>query len=96
MGPDGGLLEVTVDAQPPKKLARIDAHCTYHRLATSLLLTGAPEGRHHVRAQLLAEAPDKRKILFPKNVPDMEKNPAKYQDNVWHLGGLLLLGDLVK
>lgn len=96
VGPDGGQLEVTVDALSPKKLARIDAHCTYHRLATSLLLTGAPEGRHHVKAQLLAEAPDKRKILFPKNVPDMEKNPAKYQDNVWYLGGLLLLGDLVK
>ncbi|HSJ03323.1 MAG TPA: SGNH/GDSL hydrolase family protein [Verrucomicrobium sp.] len=96
VGPDGGLLEVTVDALPPRKMPRIDPHCTYHRLATSVLLTGATEGRHHVKVQLLAEAPDKRKILFPKNLPDMDKNPAKYQDNVWHLGGLLLLGDLVK
>jgi lysophospholipase L1-like esterase len=96
VGPDGGLLEVTVDALPPKKLARIDGYCTGHRLATSLLATGAAEGRHRVKVRLLEEAPDKRKILFPKNVPDMDKNPEKYQDNVWHLGALLMLGDLAK
>jgi hypothetical protein len=96
VGPDCGQLEVKVDEQPARKLARIDAYCTYHRLSKAVVLFDAPKGRHHIRLTLLAEAPDKMKILFEKNRPDLEKNPAKYAGNYWYAGGLLILGDVVK
>jgi hypothetical protein len=96
VGPDSGQLEVKVDDQPARKLARFDPYCTYARLSKAPVLFNASKGRHHIRLTLLAEAPDKMKILFEKNRPDMEKNPAKYAGNYWYAGGLLILGNVVK
>jgi lysophospholipase L1-like esterase len=95
LGPDGGLLEVEVDDAPARTVARIDGFCTYARLAT-LPLGSLPAGVHRVRITLKPEAPDKAKILFEQNRPDLEKHPAKYRDHVWHASMLLLLGDLVE
>lgn len=96
MGPDCGQLEVKVDEQPARKLARIDGYSVSHRLSKAVVLSDAPKGRHHLHLTLLAEAPDKAKILFEKNRPDMEKTPAKYAGNYWYAGGLLILGNVVK
>ncbi len=93
LGPDGGLLDVEVDGKPAKAVARIDGFCTYARIAT-LSLGTLPAGGHTVKITLKADAPDKAKILFEQNRPDLEKNPAKYKDNVWHASMLMLLGDL--
>jgi hypothetical protein len=96
VGPDCGQLELKVDEQPARKLARFDAYCVNHRLSKAVALGEEPKGRHHIRLTLLVEAPDKAKILFEKNRPDLEKNPAKYAGNNWYAGGLLILGDVVK
>ena len=93
LGPDGGLLEVEVDGKLRKPPARIDGYCTYHRIAT-LALGTLPDGEHRVKITLKPETPDKAKILFEQNRADLEKNPAKYKDNVWHASMLMLLGDL--
>jgi AcrR family transcriptional regulator len=37
--------------------------------------------------------PDKRAILFERNRPDLEKNPAKYAADSWYVGGLLVFGE---
>jgi hypothetical protein len=50
---------------------------------------------HRATFRLEATAPDKAKILFEQNRPDLEKNPAKYADNVWYASAILLLGDLL-
>jgi len=96
LGPDCGQLEFKVDDQPARKLARFDAYCVYHRLSKAGVLFDAPKGRHHIRLTLLAEAPDKANILFEKNRPDLEKNPAKYAGNYWYAGALLILGNVVQ
>ncbi len=96
LAPDGGILEVRVDDRPPTKTTRFDGYCVYPRLATALLLNEPTSGKHHVKITLLAEAPDKAKILFPNNRADMEKNPEKYKDNVWYVGGLLVVGSVGK
>ena len=94
LGPDGGLVGIQVDDRPERIAARIDGYCTYHRLAR--LDVGAfSAGVHRVTVTLKPEAPDKAKILFEKNRPDLEKNPTKYQDNHWYVGALLLRGELV-
>lgn len=95
LGPDGGTLELSVDGQPGRKVNRIDGYCTYHRLAQFSAVAEKADAEHTVRVTLLAEAPDKAKILFEKNRADLDKNPAKYAANQWHLGAIMLIGDLV-
>ena len=94
LGPDGGAVSVKVDDQPEKKANRIDGYCTYTRTA-KLDIGTLPAGPHRVTVTLLPDAPDKKNILFEKNRPDLEKNPAKYQDNAWYASAVFLLGDLV-
>lgn len=95
LGPDGGQVAVKLDDQPGKSVNRIDGYCTYHRIA-KLDIGTVPAGKHTVTMTLKPEAPDKAKILFEHNRPDLEKNPGKYKDNVWHAASLFLLGDLAK
>lgn len=96
LGPDGGMVELTVDTKPSRKIARIDGYCTYHRLAQVGIVSENADGEHTVSAKLLSDAPDKAKLLFEHNRPDLEKNPAKYAANQWHLGAIMLIGDLVE
>lgn len=95
LGPDGGRVSIRVDDGPERVVARFDGYCTYHRLGKTGVASGLPDGVHSVIATLLEGAPDRAKILFEKNRPDLEKNPEKYAGTVWHAGALLLLGDLV-
>ena len=75
-------------------MPRIDGYCTYWRIGT--LNTGSqPAGTHRVTIRLEASAPDKAKILFEHNRPDLEKNPDKYAENAWYASAILLLGDLI-
>ena len=94
LGPGEGLVSVQVDDAAAKNVPRIDGYCTYWRIGT--LNTGSqPAGTHRVTIRLEAAVPDKEKILFEHNRPDLEKNPAKYADNVWYASAILLLGDLI-
>jgi lysophospholipase L1-like esterase len=93
LGPGGGIVSVQVDDAAAKNVPRIDPYSTYWRIGT--LNTGSqPAGTHRVTLRLEASAPDKAKILFEHNRPDLEKNPAKYADNVWYASAILLLGEL--
>lgn len=94
MGPDGGLLEVQIDDKPVKKVPRFDSFCTYHRLYTLNLASSPQATTHRVRITLSALAPDKARIL--SNKADLAAHPEKYASNVWHLGGILLVGELVR
>jgi lysophospholipase L1-like esterase len=94
LGPGEGSVSVQVDDAGAKNVPRIDGYCTYWRIAT--LSTGSqPAGTHRVTIRLEEAAPDKAKILFEHNRPDLEKNPAKYAENVWYASAILLLGDLL-
>lgn len=97
VGPDGGQLSVVVDGGEPKTIRRIDGYCTYHRLSKSSVAGGLDaDAVHTVEITLSDEAPNKKEILFEKNRPDLEKNPAKYADNVWYAGSIMLIGDIVE
>ena len=94
LGPGGGTVSVRIDDAAAKNVPRIDGYSTYWRIGT--LNTGSqPAGTHRVTIRLEAAAPAKAKILFEKNRPDFEKNPAKYADNAWYASAILLLGDLL-
>lgn len=94
VGPDGGQLRVSLDGGEAKAVPRIDGYCTYHRLSKFQVGAGLdPAADHTVTVALDASAPDKTTILFEKNRPDLEKNPAKYAPNHWNVGAILLIGE---
>lgn len=93
VGPDCGQLLVSVDGGAPKTIARIDGYCTYHRIAVLRIASGLPDGEHRVEVTLDAASPDKAKILFAHNRPDLEKNPGKYAGTRWFAGGIMLIGE---
>jgi hypothetical protein len=95
LGPDGALLEITVDGAT-RKIARFDGYCTYHRLALLNIADNLPDTVHEVTITVLADAPDKAKILFDHNRADHEKSPAKYEATVWHAGAIFIVGEIVK
>ena len=88
------MVSVRVDDAAAKNVPRIDGYCTSWRIAA--ISTGTqPAGTHRTTFTLDGSSPDKAKILFEKNRPDLEKDPGKYADNVWYASAILLLGDLV-
>ncbi len=55
---------------------------------------GLEDTQHTVTVTLLAKPPEKAKILHSHRLPDLQKNPAKYADNFWYVGGILLIGEV--
>ena len=58
------------------------------------LLWNGPDGEHNVEIKVLPDAIDKSKILFPKNLKDLEKNPKKYEKKDWYAGAIFLIGEI--
>lgn len=97
VGPDGGQLKVTLDDRPERVAPRFDAYCTYHRLSKLEIGSGLdPEAVHEATLTLDSAGPDKEKILFEHNRPDLEKNPEKYAGKLWHVGAVMLIGEMVE
>ena len=96
LGPGCGVLEITLDGKTFQRRL-VDPYCTYYRLSSVAIGSNLdPEKIHTVKVRLLDEKPDKRAILFERNRPDFDRNPAKYQPIDAYLGALLLVGDVVK
>lgn len=93
VGPAGGKVAVTLDGGKPFVVQRIDAYCTYARLANFVVGADLPEGEHSVRLELLADPIDKAAVLA-KNKNKIDK-PERFAPLEFHPGGLLILGELV-
>jgi len=94
VGPDCGQVSVTVDDQPVKLVPRIDAYCTYHRLATLALGSELPDTVHTVKIEISPEVPDKAKILA-KNGNKID-DPKRFEGTSFYPGAILLVGEIVK
>lgn len=98
VGPDGGQIILTVDGQDKgKPLPRFDSYCTYHRISVLRLAQGLdPEKEHEITLEIHPEQPDRQPVAFRLKNPEVELKEPKYQGTKVRVGGLLLLGDLVK
>lgn len=97
LGPDGGVLSAILDEEPAREFRRIDGYCTYHRLSKISLASDLdPEAVHSVTVTLTDQQPDKREILFEKNRDFFDKHPERYEPELWHVGSIMLIGDLVE
>lgn len=93
VGPAGGMVAVTLDGKAQKPVQRIDAYCTYPRLANFIVGADLPEGVHTVRLELLADPIDKAAVLA-KNNNKIDK-PERFAPLEFYPGGLLLVGELI-
>ena len=93
IGPGCGYLEVNVDGKK-RKVKAIDRYCTYYRLSTMNLLWDGPDGMHDVEIKVLPDEIDKSKVLFKRNLGDLEKNPKKYEKKDWYAGAIFLIGEI--
>lgn len=94
VGPDCGNVAITLDDQPAKVVPRIDAYCTYHRLAALLIGSDLPDTVHTVKIEVLADKLDKAAILA-KNGNKIDK-PERFEGTCFYPGAILVVGEIVK
>jgi lysophospholipase L1-like esterase len=90
LGPDGAQVICTVDGKASAPLPRFDRYCSYHRIATLEVASGLKDEVHTVRIEIDPKQPD-RSI-----VAESRDNPKKYDGTCLRVGGLLLIGEVVK
>jgi len=95
LGPDGCMLEITVD-EKARKITRFDGYCTYYRLGILNIADNLPDSVHEVTLKVLDESPDKTGILFERNRDDLLKHPEKYNRLNWYAGAILVVGEIVE
>jgi hypothetical protein len=93
MGPDAGKVAVEIDGEPRDTLSRFDKYCTYRRM-NFVIIDKLEDKEHQVVFKVIAEPFDKRSILTKKE--DFDQYPEKYKENCWHVGKIMLDGELIK
>ena len=94
LGPDCGQVWVTVDGvRRANPVARFDRFCTYYRLATLDMFSGA-DGVHEVVLELDAGQPDRTPVK-EQGVTDEELAGEMYNGIEWTVGRIMLVGDIV-
>jgi len=81
----------------PRRTARFDAYCTYHRLATLSVADNAPDvvsyGYDPSSPRATGQAGDPAPAQGEREYPGA--GPKIYNDTAWYAGAVLLIGDLV-
>ncbi|EIP98415.1 lysophospholipase L1-like esterase [Opitutaceae bacterium TAV1] len=97
-GPDAGSFRVTVDDRPPRDVTLFDSFCQprRYRVRPWFYPETLSPGRHQVKIELLAAAPDKARILKKgdKTAALLASDPD-YARNVLTISDLLLVGRLI-
>lgn len=94
LGPDGCVLEITVDGKTTTK-RRMDGYCTYQRLSRLGVGYNLSDTIHEVSIRVLNTQLDKREILFERNRDDFDKQPEKYAPHIWHAGAIFIVGEMI-
>lgn len=96
LGPDGAQVWITLDGKKrDKPVARFDSYSSYHRLATLHIADNLPDAVHTVEIEIDTQQPDRSSVTDKeKEKPNFD--PKKYDGTALRVGGILLIGDLVK
>ena len=92
VGPDAGKVSVEIDGEPGDTLSRFDSYCTYHRM-NFVIIDKLDDKEHMVVFKVIAAPFDKKSILTGKE--DFDLHPEKYKENCWHVGKILIDGELI-
>jgi lysophospholipase L1-like esterase len=94
-GPDSGIITFSMDGKAPVKKTLFTVYANQH-VYVGDPLPAVPLGDHTITWTLTAEVPPKEALLAKKNQDaDFRKNPAKYQENSFSVGQIVVLGDLL-
>lgn len=95
LGPDGGQVWITVDGKRNRRpVPRFDSYCTYHRIATLDVFSGA-DGVHEVEIQVDKDQPSRQSVAFRLKDPEGELSQAKYQGTKFWPAKIMLIGTLL-
>jgi hypothetical protein len=95
MGPDCGLVEVTLDGKS-QRVSRFDSYSTYYRLSVLRVGDNLEDKEHNVGIKVLPESLDKEQLLSEPGREDFMRNHGKYEGSNWYAGAVLLVGESVK
>ena len=94
-GPDSGVVSIRMDDKPPVKQTLFTVYANAW-VYVGAPLPAVPMGDHTVSWTLLDEVPPKEKLLAVKKTDqDIRDNPAKYANNTFSVGQIIVLGDLL-
>lgn len=92
-GPDSGVVSVRMDGHAPFRQTLFTVYASAW-VYVGAPLPAVPMGDHTVTWTLLDEVPDKAKMLAVKKMDhDFRDNPAKYKNNTFSVGQIIILGD---
>ena len=89
IGPDSGILAITVDGRPCGASLRFDRFRQCFRRNYFMAAHSLPEGAHEVRVTLTPDMPDKAAIMGGSLGGD---NVALYGNLAWYPAALMVLG----
>ena len=92
MGPDAGKIVIEIDGEVRDTISRFDSYCTYRRM-NFVIIDKLEDKEHQVVFKVIAEPFDKRCILTKKE--DLDQHPEKYKEYCWHVGKILIDGELI-
>ncbi len=93
MGPDAGQVIVTIDGKASAPRSRFDSYSTYHRINSLGIAGGLADEVHTVTIEIHPEQPD-RAVAIAKEKGEFD--PKKYVGTNVRVGGIMILGDIVK
>jgi lysophospholipase L1-like esterase len=94
-GPDSGVISIQIDDGKPMKRSLFTVYANQH-VYVGAPLPSVPDGIHTATWTLLDETPPKEELLKKKNVDaDFRNNPAKYKENAFSVGQIIVMGDIV-
>jgi hypothetical protein len=89
------VVTIRMDQQEPRKQTLFTVYAS-NWVYVGSPLPAVPMGDHTVTWTLLDEVPDKEKMLAVKKTDqDLRDNPAKYANNTFSVGQIIVLGDLL-
>ncbi|GGG88165.1 acyl-CoA thioesterase [Parapedobacter pyrenivorans] len=90
IGPGSGILDVNVNGKA-SEVTRFDNHCIHYR-KTFFFLDGLNDGVNDVTIKVSGKEFDKAAILLQNPRKLTMDDPARFADNAWFLGNILMVG----
>jgi hypothetical protein len=87
------IKEITFGPDSCRATDRFNANCD-NRYRGQFDMFKVPEGEHIVKISISAVKSDKKKILGPNQLADINTNPEKYNQTVFYLGKILIRGEM--
>jgi len=95
MGPKSGNIVCMIDDKEAAIISRFDKNCGHYRLS-SFLVYLEDDAPHNVKMILYEELPLERKAEIISQNNTIMQDTDMYDDHCWHIGNILLIGDIIE